>query len=106
MRAWPLAALLIAQHALAQSLPQNRLPPADLQKRQEFTLLNADDAQFLGDDVELSGHVHAQYKGYDIFADKVSGNRKTKIFRLEGNARLVGKGSDVFGDVIVVDFDA
>ena len=106
MRAWPLAALLIAQHALAQGLPQNRLPTADPQKRQQFTLLNADDARFLDDDVELSGHVHAQYKGYDIFADKVSGNRQTKIFRLEGNARLVGKGSDVFGDVIVVDFDA
>ncbi|MCH7946034.1 MAG: hypothetical protein IIC73_08500, partial [Armatimonadetes bacterium] len=84
MRAWPLAVLLIAPHALAQGFPQNRLPPADPQKRQVFTLFNADVADQLDEDIELSGHVRAQYRGYDIYADKVSGNRKTKIFRLEG----------------------
>ena len=104
MRALALALpFALAATTLAQT-PGSQLPPADPNKRQEFTLVHADKGGVDGDDVNAEGHIHAQFKGYDIYADRLTGNRSTQIFRLEGNARLKGEGSDVFGDVITVDF--
>ncbi len=97
------AALALAAVVQAQT-HQNPLPPSDPQKKQEFELVHADEATFDGDDVRATGNIHARFKGYDIYAERLVGNKRTQIFRLEGKARLVGKGSEVLGGLIVVDF--
>ncbi|MBS1712885.1 MAG: LPS-assembly protein LptD [Armatimonadetes bacterium] len=83
---------------------QGRLPEKKQGIGEPFKLIHADKGSVVGDDVSASGAVHATYKGYEIFADKLTGNRKTKVFRLEGNGRLVGQTETVEGAVVIVDF--
>lgn len=100
-----LVAAVLNVNALAQNSGQTQLPPPDPRIKQEFTLLRADSVQSLfGDDIIVEGNVHAQYRGYDLFADKLIGDRRTQIFLLLGKCRIFGNDSDVFGEQITIDF--
>ena len=81
-----------------------RLPERKPGVGEEFKLIHADKGRVLDDEVTASGAVHATYRGYEIFADKLTGSRKTRVFRLEGNSRLVGETETVEGAVVIVDF--
>lgn len=94
-------ALTAVTWAQKQTAP---LPPGDPAKRQEFELVHADEYKLDDKSVSASGGVHARFKGYDIYADRLIGNFDTQIFRLEGNTRLIGKGSEVTGNTVVVSF--
>lgn len=87
-----------------KSAPQNQLPPQNPKVGQTFQVLHADTYNLRGDTVELAGQVHAQYKGYDIYADRLTGSRTTQAFRLEGDARLIGETETINGAAILVDF--
>ena len=54
--------------------------------------------------MRATGGVHAQYQGYDLFADEVSGNLDTNQFELIGNVKLVGQDEVVQGERVFVDF--
>lgn len=71
---------------------------------QEFKILGGHLESEDLDSYVLSGEVHAQFKGYDVYADKLVFVKSTQIARLEGNGRLVGESSEVFGEIVVVDF--
>lgn len=84
--------------------PQGQLPAENPQASKTFKLLHADNGSVHGDQIEYAGSVHAQFKGYDIYADRLTGSRSTQTFRLEGNARLIGETETVTGAAILVDF--
>ncbi|MCH7903675.1 MAG: LPS-assembly protein LptD [Armatimonadetes bacterium] len=102
-RIWPLAAA-VALIPLAGAQTPSQLPPPKPDARQEFKLIHADTARFEGDEIELTGNVHAQFKGYDLYGDRVIGDKVTQVFRLEGSARIIGHDAEVFGSVVVINF--
>ena len=106
MRGRALLAVLALSAVVRAQTQGNQLPPPDPQKRTPVTLIHADNIHTPNPDefLSVSGNVHIQYKGYDIYADRVESIRKTDVFRLEGNGRLVGENSEIFGEVVVVDF--
>jgi len=81
-----------------------KLPLQNPAVGQIFKLIHADKGGVLGDEIVASGNVRATYRGYEISADAIRGNRKTQVFRLEGNGKLIGESETVTGNVIVVDF--
>lgn len=52
---------------------------------------------------EITGPVHCRTQGYDIYADYVTGNLKTKIYILKGNAKLVSDQGVIVGQYIEAD---
>lgn len=54
-------------------------------------------------EVEIKGPVHIKTQGYDIFADYVKGNRRTKVYILKGNAKLVSEQGVIIGQYIEAD---
>lgn len=90
--------------ALKQSKRQGELPEPVTRSGEPFKLVHADKGFVRGDHVEASGAVFATFKGYEIFADRLVGDRRTQVFRLEGNGKLVGKTETVSGQLVVIDF--
>ncbi|MBS1722235.1 MAG: hypothetical protein JSS66_04425 [Armatimonadetes bacterium] len=83
---------------------KNSLPASNPKIGEQFKLIHADKAHIVGDLVEASGNVHATYKGYEIFADKLTGSRRTQVFQLEGDSKLIGATETVTGGIVLVDF--
>lgn len=83
-----------------------RLPEPQDDARPILRLVHADRSGQKGDVVILEGNVQCHYKGYDLYADRIEGNRVTGIFVLSGGAQLVGKDAIVKGDLLIADFDA
>lgn len=54
----------------------------------------------------LSGGTEVLIDGYRIFADRVEGNRNSKIFYFTGNVRLFGKSEKIEADAVFVEFQA
>ncbi len=104
MRARALLAAIAFAGVVRAQTQGSQLPKPNPQASQEFKILGGNLESTDGDTYVLTGAVRAQFKGYDIYADKLAFTRSTQIARLEGNGRLVGEGSEVFGDVVIVDF--
>ncbi|MBL8066645.1 MAG: hypothetical protein JNM34_12440 [Chthonomonadaceae bacterium] len=113
---WILAALSLACRVQAQvwapgfatafqeAQKPRQLPPPNPQAGDRFRLIHADKTKVSGDTIEASGGVHAVFRGYDMFADHLQGSRKTQVFTLSGNARVVGEKETVTGSSVTVDF--
>jgi hypothetical protein len=71
---------------------------------QVFRLVHADTSRIAGDEVEAAGAVRFEFKGYQVWADAIKGNRRTQVFELDGNVRLEGKSETVTGEFVRVDF--
>lgn len=72
----------------------------------KFQVLHADSSdRDENDNVRASGHVHFMYRGYEVFAEVVRGNLRTKIFELGGPVRLAGKGRTVEGERVIINFE-
>lgn len=80
------------------------LPEPKRELEKTFKLIHADKASVNGDLVNAEGNVHATYQGYEIFCDKLTGSRKTQVFRLEGNGKLIGATETVEGQTVTIDF--
>ncbi len=104
MRLAALTALSLALIHLASAQGGAPLPNRNPNASTEYKLINADEATGQGDEVGLTGNVHVQFRGYDIYADFVKGNLKTEVFHLVGQGKLVGNDSRVIGRSIRVHF--
>lgn len=80
------------------------LPPRDPNLPDALEIVNADDVQMVGDDLEATGNVEALYQGYRLKAEKIVGNRATQFFVLSGGATLTGNGESVDGETVEVNF--
>ena len=90
--------------APAQGTPR-QLPARDPQLSDKLEIIQLRDFERDGDDFRAEGDVKLIYRGYQISGERVVGNLKTQIFRIEGGGRLTGQSEDVTGEVIEVDFD-
>jgi LPS-assembly protein len=89
--------------ACLEKLPAREKQAEGVQARQErLQVRSADDIVVRGDDIEAVGNVDILFGEYILKADKIAGNRKTRQFRLEGNATVDGPGENVTGDAIDV----
>jgi hypothetical protein len=80
-------------------------PQSKDKAKKAFTIIKGGKASTHGSHIEVDGPaLHCQYQGYDIFADKLTGDQNTQVFDLTGNAKLVGKDGTVKGDFIEADF--
>lgn len=50
-----------------------------------------------GSRVVLTGGVHIQFRGYDIFANQIVGDTDTEIFVAEGNVKIIGADAVILG---------
>ncbi len=88
-----------------KQLPSRNGPmPGKGQFSDAFKLDSADDFNQDGRKIWASGHVVFEYQGYKATCDNVVGDRRTRIFVLEGTATLVGADETVHGDRLVVDY--
>jgi hypothetical protein len=78
-------------------LPDPLLDPS----RQPFQIIKGDMSQ-KGDEITLTGGAQLIYQGYEIFADRIEGNRATKIFKAIGNVKVFGEKAFVKGDEVTV----
>lgn len=77
--------------------------PPENAKRQ-IEILEAARLSYPGNNiVEIEGPAHVRTQGYDIYADKVVGNLKTKVYILRGNAKLVSEQGVIVGQYIEAD---
>lgn len=67
-------------------------------------ILSATEQSLNGDVLEATGDVVVTYKGYTLHAQHLIGNRKTQIFTLTKDARLVGADTTIAADRITIDF--
>lgn len=81
--------------------PLRDYPPPIGQDR--LTIYNANDARRTGDVVELVGNVHVNYAGWEIYAERVTGDLRQEIFHLDRGARLYGREVTILGDTITLD---
>lgn len=103
MRATALLAA-IALASVVRSQTTQQLPPPQRQGKQEFKIVGGTLESDSAGVYRLSGDVHLEVRGYDVYGDRVVFDRNNETARLEGNGRLVGDESEVLGDVVVVDF--
>jgi LPS-assembly protein len=104
VRARSLLAVIALAGAVRAQNQSSQLPKSNSQVRQEFKLVAATASSEDEDTYVASGDVHAQFKGYDIYTDRLVFTKSTQIARMEGNGRLVGASSEILGDIVVVDF--
>jgi len=81
-------------------------PPAKPTKetRRQIEILQAGRLTYPGDNtVEIEGPAHCRTQGYDIYADHILGNLKTKVYVLKGNAKLVSEQGVIVGQYIEAD---
>ncbi|MBL8049260.1 MAG: LPS-assembly protein LptD [Chthonomonas sp.] len=84
--------------------PKQTLPEPKLTDK-KFVLLNAGDSQRDGDgNFAAKGDIHFLYRGFEVFCDEVVGNFNTRIFEMTGRVRVQGKGTEIAGSRVVVNF--
>ncbi|MBS1706373.1 MAG: hypothetical protein JST40_10890 [Armatimonadetes bacterium] len=80
--------------------------PAPREDKNTFRLLNMDKGSGAGNKVRGEGHIHFTFRGYEVWADKVDGDRETQVFTLEGNVRVAGEEQSAEAERAIVDFRA
>lgn len=90
----------------AQEVPAQggTLPMRNLEVSDKLEIVQLDSFERDGDDFIAEGDVHVNYRGYQIFGDRIVGSLKTEIFRIEGNAKVIGVTEELEGEVLEVDF--
>ncbi len=83
---------------------QRPMPSPDPNISDAFNLHSAGRTTGTGDEFSAVRNVKLSFRGYDVSADRIDGNRRTEIFTLTGNALLVGKDAVVRGNRIAVNF--
>lgn len=81
--------------------PLRDYPPPIGQNR--LTIYNARDVRRSGDIVEMTGAVHINYAGWEIYAERVTGDLRQEVFHLDQGARLYGREVTISGDAITLD---
>jgi LPS-assembly protein len=70
----------------------------------DFKLISNDSLNQDGRKLWADGHVVFEYDGYHVTCDHLVGDKRTRVFLLEGSATLQGSDSTVHGERLVVDF--
>lgn len=70
----------------------------------EIRVITADDFQFVGSKVIAQGNVHIQYRGNDIYGQRVEGDTRTRIFTVDGGGQVIGPDYFLKGERLTVDF--
>lgn len=84
--------------------PRQTLPEPKITDK-KFVLLNARDSQRDEDgNFHATGDIHFLYRGYEVWCDEVVGNFNTRIFEMTGKVRVQGKGTEIDGTRVVVNF--
>lgn len=85
--------------------PRNAGPlPTPGESDRTFRLIRTGNVTGGGDLMTLTGGLEFLNRGYRVFADNARGNRRTDVWELEGNVRILGRDSVVSGQRIIVDF--
>lgn len=79
-------------------LPSPSIDP----NRREFKIERAGKKSMKGPVFILEENVHLIYQGYEIFGDRVEGNRDTKIVKATGNVKVFGEKAFVKGNEVTV----
>lgn len=82
------------------------LPPAAPggEDQRDLRILSDSLIKRSGNLITLTGGVHVQYRGYDIWANSLVGDTMTELFTLTGNVQVVGVDAVVGGDRVTVNF--
>lgn len=80
------------------------LPPPARPRGEELKLVNAESYSEIGSQIRAEGSVIISFRGYDMRADEIVGDKSTEVFLLKGAARVVGEGNEITGREIEVDF--
>lgn len=78
--------------------------PAPGEKDDGFRVVRSGDVHGIGDEVHVIGGAELLIRGYRVFANSARGNRKTEVWELDGNVSVIGQGSVVHGERVIVDF--
>lgn len=92
-------------HSAPKNVVQTESLPKPGPNITAFQVISAKESSRNGSTVKAEGNVHFRFKGYEVWADKVSGDLDTQVFTLEGAVRVVGSDREVKGQRVVVDFD-
>lgn len=85
---------------------EGELPPPNAGKDEDRDLhIVKGKASLKGDMLLATDGVQLLYRGYQIFADEVRGDKKTQIFTATGNVRLYGQDASIVGQRVTIDFD-
>ncbi len=94
------ASAMLAAAAFAQAQPL----PTPAQDRGRITIHQAQSVRREGQIIRATGGVHITYAGYQIFGDQVEGDLTTDVFKVFGQARVMGESEDVAAEEITADF--
>lgn len=83
--------------------PASPLPEPSEPRENELLVERAQALTQTGDKIRAEGSVRLRLRGYVLEADLIIGNIGTRVFRLEGNARVVGRDRDLRGAFVEVD---
>ena len=122
MKRWPVT-LLVLMSALAygqwggalatvgkavaaskQGQAQGKLPAPQPDGDDTLRILESHGLHYEGDKVIATGGFRGRLRGYEFWADRVEGDRASKVFILDGNAHVVGKSDRLTAKRVVVDF--
>lgn len=99
------AAVRQVAKTVPERLGSGQLPGNDPNIDQKLEILQADRYRKEGDVLTAEGNVRIQYRGYQIFGQKVTRNTKTQVFVLQGSGRLEGKTETITGDTVEINFE-
>jgi hypothetical protein len=88
----------------AQTGAAQPLPPPIRQRGEELRVIRAGSFEDSNGQILADGGVELAFRGYDIRAERVRGNKAAEVFTLEGKALITGQGTQVEGETIEVDF--
>lgn len=82
----------------------NRLPDPQEENANVFKVVRAGEVHYVGDEVHINDGGELLIRGYRVFANAARGNRRTQIWELDGNVKVIGRDVAVDGERVIVDF--
>lgn len=93
-----------ALRAMPREATPVRLPQPQRDSDDTLRILESHGVSVSGDKITATGGFRGRYRGYEFWADKVEGDKATKVFVLTGDAHVVGQSDRLIAERVVVDF--
>jgi len=79
-------------------------PPVPGEEGKPLKLITAPESFQSGSKIQVSGGIHVQYRGYDIYGDSLEGDTDTEVFVITGSVKLLGVDAVIVGARVQVNF--
>ncbi|MCU0315563.1 MAG: hypothetical protein MUC92_03105 [Fimbriimonadaceae bacterium] len=93
----------LVEQGVSQSQGQELAFPAPSERNSsELRIVKASEYVVSGNEIEASGGVILESRGYRLEAERIVGDKSTEVFTLFGNARLTGQTETLLGEEVEI----